>query len=59
MTTDSPIQMAKKAIKRVFGKDRAIQASADDRTASIVSNGVTLCSVTHNGGTGHVRCTWS
>lgn len=50
MTTDSPIQMAEKAIKRVFGGNRKIEVSADGRTASIVSNGVTLCSVTHNGG---------
>lgn len=48
--TDSPIQMAKKAIKHEFGSNRKIEVSADGRTASIVSNGVTLCSVTHNGG---------
>ena len=50
MTTDSPIQMAKKAIKREFGSNRKIKVSSDGRTASIVSNGATLCSVTHNGG---------
>lgn len=50
MTTDSPIQMAEKAIKREFGGNRKIEVSSDGRTASIVSNGVTLCSVTHNGG---------
>lgn len=53
MTTDSPIQMAKKAIARVFGKGREIKASANGRTASVLSNGVTLCSVTHNGGTSY------
>lgn len=51
--TDSPIQMAKKAIARVFGKGREIKASANGRTASVLSNGVTLCSVTHNGGTSY------
>lgn len=53
MTTDSPIQMAKKAIARVFGKGREIKAPANGRTASVLSNGVTLCSVTHNGGTSY------
>jgi hypothetical protein len=48
--TDSPIQMAKKALKREFGGNRKIEASSDGRTVFIVSNGVTLCSVTHNGG---------
>ena len=50
MATDLPIQMAEKAIKRVFGGSREIKISVDGHTASIVSNGVTLCSVTHNGG---------
>ena len=50
MATDSPIQMAEKAIKRVFGGSREIKTSADGHTASIVSNGVTLCGITHNGG---------
>lgn len=48
--TGSPIQMAKKAIKREFGSNRKIKVSSDGRTASIVSNGMALCSVTHNGG---------
>ena len=50
MTTDSPIQMAEKAIKKEFGGSRKIKVSSDGCTASIVSNGVTLCSVKHNGG---------
>lgn len=51
--TDSPIQMAKKAIERVFGKGREIKTSSDGRTASVISHGVSLCSVTHNGGTSY------
>lgn len=51
--TDSAIQMAKKAIERVFGKGREIKVSADGFTVSMMSNGATLCSVTHNGGTSY------
>ena len=50
MTTDSPIQMAEKAIKRVFGGNRKIEVSSDGHTVSVLSNGVSLCSITHNGG---------
>lgn len=51
--TDSPIQMMQKAIKQEFGSNKEIKVSSDGRTASMMSNGMTLCSVTHNGGTSY------